>query len=435
MGGHAVAVRRFVFAAVACAAAVTPVRAQLVAPELLKPENRTVSSSKQFTVFGGSREVRSDLVRRAEQLREGLRQELHLTDEWRIPVLLTITPQDGLRLRQPRLFAQVYDAGDAGRKLQLDLSPSVLADRQAVDDAILRSLLLELALRRQKFSGNRFVEPPSWLVGAMSAALAKREPGEEARIYSALLGTSGMPKLDRFLRQDAASLRGRAREIHEAQSLALYRCLLEVPGGRGKIVDNLMLPEPARDPMERFAQSWPDLAEDSSRLARLWALGLARLSSPSRVEYLSAAETSSALAAVLNSPEWAGQPEEAGEKLVADAKTEEGRFRMEKCATDLRNLGFRAHPLYSALVEEYRGMFDNLSRGKRRGVTARFAETEELRAALDARSAEMTDFLNWYQANAASQSPFVAAPRPKEPEAARNDAVSRYLDSVEQRDW
>lgn len=409
--------------------------AQVVAPELLKPENRTSSASKQVIIFGGSREVRSDLARRAEQLREGLRQELNLGDEWSVPILVTLTPQDGFRLRQPRLFARVFDAGDAGKKLQLDLSPGVLADPQLVDDAFLRSLLLEVSLRRQKFAGNRFVEPPSWFVGAMSAALSGREPAEEARIYSALLGTKGMPKLDRFLREDAASLHGRAREIHEAQSLALYRCLLELPDGRGKIVDNLILSEPAKDPVQRFGQTWPELVEDPARLARLWALGMARLSSPSRIEFLSSGETSAQLAAILSGLELDGGAEGPGEKLAADSRTEEGRFRFGKGATDLRNLGFRAHPLYAALVEEYRGILDNLSRGKRRGVPARFGEVEELRMALDARNAEITDFLNWYQANAPAPAPRATALGPGETASARNDALTRYLDSVEQRGW
>jgi hypothetical protein len=424
-------VHAFAFAALVSGSLV----AQPVTPELLKPENRTVSSSKLVTVFGGTREVRSDLVRRAEQIREALNSELNLSGDWRVPILLTLTPQDGLRLRQPRLFAQVFDAGAAGRKLQLDLSPGVLADRQAVDDAILRSLLLECALRRQKFTGNRYVEPPSWLVSAMSAALADREPAEEARIYSALLGTKGMPKLDRFLRQDAASLRGRAREVHEAQSLALYRCLLELPEGRGKIVDNLTLSEPARDPVERFTQTWPELTEDPARVARLWALGIARLSSPNRVEFFSKEETSAKLAGILQSLDLEGAPEGPGEKLVAEAKDEAGRFRMEKAANELRSLGFRAHPLYAALVEEYREMCDNLSRGKRRGVASRFGETEELRLALDARSAEITDFLNWYQANAPVPAAPLGLPRAAEPGGARNDALTRYLDSVEERGW
>ena len=409
--------------------------AQVVAPELLKPENRTISNSKQFTVFGGARTQRSDLVRRAEQLRESLTEELNLAGNWRAPILLTLTPQDGLRLRQPRLFAQVFDAGEAGRKLQLDLSPSVLSDRQAIDDAILRSLLLEIAVRRQKFSGNRFVEPPGWLVAAMAAALSDREPSEEARIFSALLETKSMPKLERFLRQDPASLRGRARDIHEAQSLALYRCLLELPDGRGKVVENLTLPEPVQDPVERFAQTWPELSADQDRLARIWALGIARLASPSRVEFLSADETAAGLSRAIRSLELPSSGEEAVDKLAADSKSEQGRFRLEKAAVDLRNLGLRSHPLYAALVGEYAVLFDNLSRGKRRGLEAKFTESEDLRAALDARSAEITDFLNWYQANVAEEQPLVSVKKPKEISTVRNDALTRYLDSVEQRGW
>ena len=410
-------------------------RAQIVAPELLKPENRTVSTSKQFTVFGGTREQRSDLVRRAEQLRQRFLQELNIGDNWRAPILLTLTPHDGLRLRQPRLFAQVFDAGDAGRKLQLDLSPGVVSDPQAVDDAIVRSLLLEVAVRRQKFAGNRFVEPPGWLVAAMSAALSERETGEEARMFSALLGTKGMPKLDRFLRQDAASLRGRAREVHEAQSLALYRCLLDLPEGRGKVVDNLTLSEPSEDGLERFAQTWPELSAEPERLARIWALGIARLSSPTRIEFYSSEETSRSLAGVLRALDLPSDDAEAVGKLAEDSKRQEGRFRFEKAATDLRNLGFRAHPLYAALVEEYRGLFESLSRGKRRGLEAKFTESQELRAALDARSGEITDFLNWYQANAAPLGTPLTTTKREEPAFSRNDSLTRYLDSVEQRGW
>jgi hypothetical protein len=80
-------------------------------------------------------------------------------------------------------------------------------------------------------------------------------------------------------------------------------------------------------------------------------------------------------------------------------------------------------------------MCDNLSRGKRRGVASRFGETEELRLALDARSAEITDFLNWYQANAPVPAAPLDLPRAAEPGGARNDALTRYLDSVEERGW
>ena len=411
-------------------------RGQAIAPELLKPENRSVSSSKQFTVFGGSREQRSDLNRQAEEIKVTVLRELNLSDNWKATILLILTPSDGLRLRQPRLFAQVFDAGDAGRKLQVDISPAALGDEQTVRTGILKALLLEIALRRQQFTGSRFVDPPSWLVAAMSACLAKREPGEEARIYSALLESKGMPRLDRFLQQDADSLRGRSREVYEAQGLAFYQSLLQMPEGRGKVVDNLKLSEPSRDPVDRFAQTWPELVAEPDRLARQWALGIAKLSSPQRVAFFTADETSKKLAACLRSLD-SGEGSESGvDAFVVLSRAPEGRFRLEEGASKLRQLGFRAHPLYIALVEEYRSMLDNLGRGKRRGFEPKFLEVEDLRSALDARCSEITDFLNWYQANApadAFASP--ARPRPHPLASSRNDGISRYLDSVEERGW
>jgi len=405
---------------------------QVVAPELLKPENRTVSSSKQFTVFGGTREQRSDLNRWAEEIKMRLLRELNLSDNWKATILLILTPNDGFRLRQPRLFVQVFDAGDAGRKLQVDILPSALLDEQTVRIGLLKAILLEIALRQQQFTGNRFVDQPSWLVGAMSAFLAKREPGEDARFYSTLLESKGMPRLDRFLQQDADSLRGRSLELYEAQSLALYQSLLQMPNGRGKVVDNLKLSEPSRDPVDRFGQTWPDFVAEPDRLARQWALGIAKLSSPQRVELFTAEETSKKLNACLHLL----GADDGAEAFIGLSRAPEGRFRLDEAAVTLRQLGFRAHPLYVALVEEYRSMIENLSRGRRRGAEPKFLEVEDLRSALDARSSEITDFLNWFQANAPSDpSSRPAKLRLLPPRSSRNDNISRYLDSVEQRGW
>jgi hypothetical protein len=78
-----------------------------------------------------------------------------------------------------------------------------------------------------------------------------------------------------------------------------------------------------------------------------------------------------------------------------------------------------------------------LARKKRRGFAEKFNEAEDLRWALNDRRNEITDYLNWYQANAPSTEPTVdlAKALPSEPATRRNDAISRYLDSVEQRGW
>lgn len=411
--------------------------AQTVAPELLKPENRTISSSKRFTVFGGTRQERSELARRADRVLEGLRREAGIGREAGDPVLLILTPGDAVRLRQPRVFVQVFDAGEAGRKIEVNLSPGALSDPAAVDQGILRALLLDASLRKQKFSGSRFTEPPWWLVAAAGVALARGETGGSAPIYDALLEGKGMPKLTRFLRENAGAMRGRAREIYGAQSYALYQALAELPDGKARILRNLTLEEPSRDPVERFGQTWPELLEEPERAARMWALAVARLAAPQRTDFVSAAQCSAKLAAVMKSLETPDSELDPAAALVELARTPEGRFKLEQAAAELRRLGFRAHPLYTALVEEYRVMFDDLSRKRRKGFVPKFQEAEDLRWALDERSSEITDHLDWYQANAPPDQRAAAVARvpPPEPAPRRNDAISRYLDSVEQRGW
>ncbi len=410
---------------------------QAVSPEMLKPENRLVSVSKQFTVFGGTRQERSNLARRAEELKTGMLRELESRDLWRAPILLILTPTDGQRLRQPDVLVQVFNAGEAGRKIQVDISPAAAKDQASVDAALLRAMFLEWALRQQQFVGQRFVYPPTWLAAALSAALTRHDSSDAAQLYASMLETKGMPKLEKFLAQNPETLRGYARELHAAQSLALFQSLIEEPEGRRKILENLTLAEPEKDAVERFAQTWPDLVADSTRMARLWALAVARLSSPQRVEMLSARETSEKLSAVLESLQTVDSDLDFAKVVLNLGREAEGRFLLEKAAVDLQRLGFRAHPLYAALVQEYYVMLEALSRKKRRHFVAKFTEAEDLRHALDARSKEITAFMDTRQGVTDNEQTLSVIPLRDigATHALRNDAISRFFDSVEHRGW
>lgn len=432
--------RGAVLAAVLLATAAA-LHGQPVVPDLMRPDNRTISQSKQFTVFGGTRSERSDLVRRAEELKSGVLRELRDTDHWKAPILIVLAPGDGVRIRQAPVTMQVFDADDAGRKIQIDFAPGALADSESADRAILRAVLLEMALRPQKIEGGRYVHPPEWLGAALAASVA-RSQGDTASLYANLLEGKGMPRMDRFLRQNAASLQGRARELHAAQSLALYEGLAELPDGHRRILNNLMLPEPDRDPVQRFAQTWPELEEDPPRLARIWALSVARLSAPKKMELYDAEETGKRLGRILSELAAAGdgEVEDEARRLLNLSRTDEGRFRLSQGAQDMQRLGFRAHPLYAPLVEQYRELLDDLGRKRRRGFERHFNESEELRLTLDERIRGITDFMNWYQASKDSGPVTVSAAAAlaasaSEPAARRNDRISRYLDSIEQRGW
>lgn len=429
---------RICFAVVGIFLAALPgVLAQGVAPDLFKPENRTVSQTRQFTAFGGTKSSRAEVLRRAEDLKRGLLREWQVDDNWQTPILIVLTSGDGVRLRQPVLMLQAFDAGDAGRKIQIDIAPGKLEDGAELDRVILQALLLERSFRGQKFTGDKFVEPPDWMVSALAARLSGG--GDNlARLYSSLLEGRGMPKLDRFLGQNASALRGRTRELHSAQSMAFYDSLCEWTGGRKRVLDNLMLADPARDPVQRFAQTWPELADDPARLARWWALAVARLSSPTKMEFFDAEETGRQLSQILEDSVREGELPDPAEEWLQMARREEGRFKLAQTAAALQRLSFRSHPLYVPVVGEFQRMAEDLSRKRRRGFAKRYAETEAVRAELDVRSAEITDYMNWYQANQVDESaPISALERvmSNSPKEHRNDKISRYLDSVEKRGW
>ena len=434
--GRPPAVKSFFISLLCCVAGVAASHGQMVSRELLKPENRSISNSKQFTVFGGTRIERSDLVRRAEDLKKNLLRDLESDDAWKSPVLIVLTPGDGVRLRQPAVFVQVFDAQDAGRKIQVDLAPGTLGDRAAVDRGIMRALLLEMALRNQKFEKGRFVEPPDWLAAALS--LSGGDPEDRAALYASLMEGKGVPDFDQFVRQNATTLRGRAQDLHAAQSLALFNGLATLPNGRRRIAENLTMAEPARDPWLRFSQTWPELASDPAKISRIWGLAMAKLSSPTKLEFFSAEETGKKLANILNSLEAPDEERGSLRALEALSKTKDGQFRLARASEDAQRLVFRSHPLYAALVDEYRTMLYDLSRKRRWGFAKKFNKTEETRIALDARGTEITDYMNWYQANHAEKSGLttvarqIAAPNPP---LLRNDKISRYLDSVEKRGW
>lgn len=409
------------------------------ASDLLAPENRTVSSSKQFIVHGLNRDVRLAVSRRAEQLKEEVLREWSVPDQWKAPVVVVIGDSDALRMRRAPLTLQVFDAGDAGRKVQLDVAGLQLPDGAELDRALLRAILLEMSLRRQRMADGVYAHPPEWLVCALGELFRSRAEGVDASAYASLVRRGQVPRLERFLRENPAGLRGTAAQIHAAQCLGLYEALAALPQGKRRLAESLAVAEPPADPVERFRRAWPELA-DEARAARLWALALARLSAARRMEPRSAEDTAERLAAVLQ-VQPADEATAGGvESWIALSRTKEGRFALGRAAADLQRLGFRAHPLYAPLVEEYRALFEDLSRGRRRGVERKATECEELRVALDARSREIADYLNWYQATQEPATPrreaaeFLAVPR--EPAALRRgDAISRYLDSVQDRGW
>ncbi len=410
--------------------------------ELLQPGNRSVSSSRQFNVYGGTRELRAEVARRAEEIKEAVLQALGRRDAWKDPVVLVLAETDGIRMRQEPVRLGVFDSGEAGRKVQVDFTDFRSIDPVEVDRALVRAVLLEMGLRGLKGDGGAvFAYPPEWLVAAILQAAKANPMGGDAGLYAGIIEGGKLPGLARFLASNPAEMRGQAAEIHAAQAHALLEALSALPSGREKLASYAVMRDAPADPLARFHRVWPPPEGSEARVARLWAMSAARLASARKLEPRSAAETSKSLAEALRLRVPEGMEPDAPAAWVALSRTKEGRFTLEQAAVQLRRLGFRAHPLYAPVVEEYRAIMEGLARGRRGRVEQKVGELVDLTAALNERTAAMTDYLDWFQATQAGGSirretaAVLAPPEEESPGLRRQDAISRWIDSVEQRGW
>ena len=90
------------------------------------------------------------------------------------------------------------------------------------------------------------------------------------------------------------------------------------------------------------------------------------------------------------------------------------------------------------MIQDYQEIVGQLAVGKNRGVLVRLTELKALRAKLGAQMSEIDDYLNWFEA-AKLQTPsgmfddyFKSADGPRGRASKRKDALSIYLDAVEQ---
>jgi hypothetical protein len=101
-------------------------------------------------------------------------------------------------------------------------------------------------------------------------------------------------------------------------------------------------------------------------------------------------------------------------------------------------LGSHANALYRPVIADYEAVFASLSKGKTRGVRDRLAEGERTRSVVIRRTAEIADYLNWFEATQMGSksdtfdSYLKTANEISEQDRKHTDPIGRYLDDLEQ---
>ena len=406
------------------------------------PLERSISTSRQFVVYGASAPLRGTICDLAEKSKANLLAVLQQRDHWKTPIIVHLQfPQANLPEIPPAV--RYLSQTGAGLKIQLDLIIHADVDPLAIQRELLRATLLEMIYRGQPdlVSGTVYVQPHDWLVDGLLAGGSGQDRAPLIEALAALLAAKKIIPLEEFLRQKPEQLDSPARLLYRACSLALVQMLINEPGSPSRFsayIDNLS--RASNDPLSDLKAHFPVLS-GADNIETLWQSGLAKLGAANTHQVLGFAETERKLNDLLR----AGIRDSTGktvslESLLGPKKAKLSpahAMALNHLGQELLLLGAASNPVLRPIVAEYQQIAQLLLAGKRNGLAQRFAQVKVTRERSVARMTKIDDYMNWFEAtqsNARSETfteYLKAAGRSAGPERRRRDALSVYLDAIE----
>src|SRR5881409_2555285 len=159
----------------------------------------SVSPSRQFIIYGADAELRGAVSNLAERSKTNLLVLLRQRDNWIVPIVINLQPQQANLPEIPPAELRFSQTG-SGLKLQLDLTIAQNLDASLMERELLRAILLEMIYRKQPdiAPGTVFFEPPDWL---LDGVLALAPGPDRGPLIEALSLPDKATSLEKFLRQ------------------------------------------------------------------------------------------------------------------------------------------------------------------------------------------------------------------------------------------
>ncbi len=405
---------------------------------------RTISTSRQFAVYGFDATQRSAAASIAEETKSALLQTLGLRDDWKAMIVVLLRRPTAC---DPGVAPRLLSLAQTGTslKIQLELLTGEGGRGLCFRDEIVRALLAELAYRESSDLpvGAPFREPPPWLVEGLAGHLdALRDDSTDAfspELFQTLLNAGAEFDPFAFLTRDPRSLDATSRQIFRAAASGLVRLLLrDLPGGRAGLLALLRaLPEAGRGAVTDLPYFCPELAQSPDGLRRWWTIGLARASAPDPRKLAGAADSDCALGELIAFP--AEPPQKTADLTEMPARLSDRKKRdaavaqLAAARSGLIALQARAHPSVWPHALEALRLVDlvlrrktgDLPQGLRALAAARTATRRQLEGG--------ADYLNWFEATQLKDlAAALGSPR-RELEAVtvRPDKISEYLNAME----
>lgn len=402
------------------------------------PVEQSISTSRQFIVYGTDLAMRGAICDFAERTKRELLTLLDQTDDWKIAIVINAQyPQTNLP-EFPQLNVDVGQTG-FGLRLQLDLVVKPQPSRPEIRREVLRALLIEMMYRTQPDlpAGAVYTSPPDWLLDGIPSGQSDLSRDRVATLLALPVTANNIIGLETFLMQRAELLDAAGRTLYRAYSFALVDLLCHAPDGRRRLARYIAdLPAASNDPMAVLQNHFPGLLETADKV---WAKQIARLSTAQPYQLLGSAETQRLLKEKLRL-----KVSERGvernydlEEFAAFAKSASAKNALGLLTHDLAELAPRANPLYAPIVAEYAEIAARLARGKTGGIVRRLERLRSVRDNVTAQMRHIDDYLNWFEATglARPSGEFAdymrAAERAAQPNPTKHDPISVYLDALE----
>ena len=372
----------------------------------------------------------------AERTKANLLALLRQRDNWTVPIVLNLQPQQA---NLPELAAAElrFSQTGFGLKLQLDVTFSQDLDVSLVERELLRAILLEMIYRKrpQLAAGTAFIEPPDWLIDGTLALAPGHDRGQ---LVEALTATGNTPTLEKFLQQRPAILDSAGRVLYRAYSLALVQMLLEPKDGAARLAQYIgRLSDVSNDPLTDLKAQFPLLRSDAEET---WQSSLHQLRNFQAYQLLTFAESERRLGELLQvkaseanrPPKLTSVAELAKRKPSANEK-----MALNNLSHELLVFVVQANPVLRPIAREYGEIAALLARGKRRGIVKRLSRLETTHKQLASRMSDIDDYMNWFEATqmkngSGNFTDYLKAIDQSQPSISkRRDPLTVYVDALE----
>lgn len=414
------------------------VGAQAIVPA---PLERSISTSRQFLVYGTDVRLRGAICDLAERTKRDVLELINQRDDWTTPIVVNAHyPQANLP-ETPRAALNFAQTG-FGLKLQLDLTIDLDVRQPSVRRELLCAILLEMMYRRETDlpAGTAYVLPPAWLLDGIPPRQLEFDRGKLIDALGASVASRKIPPLKEFLRpQKLSGLDAPGRTLSCAYSFALVELLTHSPDGRACLARFIAdLPSASNDPVADLGLHFRELSNASSA-EKAWSSRIERLAIDQPFQLLSVEETEQSLVELLVLKISGAGPEKKYhlDDFPQFIRNASSKLILSRFSRDLSLFATRANPICRPMVYEYARIGTLLTRGKTKGIAERLARLRASRRGIAAQGRKINDYMNWFEATK-SRGPsgaftdyLKAAELASEPEQRRRDPISVYLDVLE----